>query len=175
MGISKFMMSLIIFTLIFLFVEKDQIIQKVQNEKKPTVSFIDSTMYEITEVNIKQIVKSKQTDIYNEREELKDATIVARSNNNSYDTNIVSSKNMIKIDDKVFLSDSVNLQLSNGTNIKTEQLNYNLKTKIAYNDVDFTAIRDTDTFKGNSLYLDSVNNHLKAEKTKFRMKVGNNE
>ncbi len=173
MGISKFMILLIIFTLIFLFIDKEQTVQKVKREVKPKVSFFDSTMYEITEENVKQIVKSKQADIYDKREELVDATIVVKSDKNSYDTNIVSGNSMIKIGDKVYLKDKVNLQLADGTNIKTEQLDYNLQTKIAQNKVAFTAIRDNDTFIGKELFLDSISEHIKAEKTKFRMKVEN--
>lgn len=175
MGISKFMIVLIIFTVLFLFLDKEQLAQKEKQSKKPTVSFFDSTMYEITEENVKQIVKSKQADIYENKEVLKEATIVAKSDNHSYNTNIASSDKMIKIGDEVFLNDKVNLQLSDGTNIKTEQLNYNLKTRIATNNVDFTVLRENDTFDGKNLFLDSIAEHLTAEKAKFRMKVGNNE
>lgn len=173
MGISKFMILLIIFTLGFLFIDKDQSVQKVRQESKPKVSFFDSTMYEITEQNVNQIVKSKQADIYEKNEKLTDATIVIKSDKNSYDTNIISANSMIKIGDKVYLNDKVNLQLSDGTNIKTEQLDYNLKTKIVQNSVPFIAKRDNDTFKGENLFLNSVSEYIKAEKTKFRMKVEN--
>lgn len=159
----------------FLFIDKEQKEQKVKKELKPTVSFYDSIMYEITDLNVKQIVKSKQADIYNNKEELTDATIVVKSDKNSYDTNIASSNSMIKIGDDVYLKKNVNLQLSDGTNVKTEQLDYNLKSKIATNNTDFMMIRETDTFKGKGLYLDSIKEHIKSENTKFRMKVENNE
>lgn len=173
MGISKFMILLIIFTIVFLFIEEDQSIQKVKQEVKPKVSFFDSTMYEITEQNVKQIVKSKQADIYDNTEKLTDATIAVKSDKNSYDTNIISANSMIKMGDKVYLNDTVNLDLSDGTNIKTEQLDYNLETKVAQNRVPFTAIRDKDTFTGTNLFLDSISEYIKADKTKFRMKVEN--
>lgn len=173
MGISKFMIILIILTIGFLFIEKEQKIQKSKQELKPKVSFTDSTMYEITEDNVQQIVKSKQADIYDTTEKLIEATIVVKADKNSYDTNIVSANSMIKVGDKVYLNDKVNLDLSDGTNIKTEQLDYNLKTKIAENSVFFTAFRGTDTFEGNNLFLDSITENMRAEKTKFRMKVEN--
>jgi len=175
MGISKFMILLIIFTLVFLFIEKEQTVPKEKEEAKPKVSFFDSTMYEITEQNVKQIVKSKQADIYDKTEKLIDATIVAKSDKNSYDTNIVSANSMIKVGDNVYLNDTVNLDLADGTNIKTEQLDYNLETKIAQNNVPFTAIRGTDTFKGNNLFLDSISEYITAKQAKFRMKVETNE
>ena len=173
MGISKFMILLIIVTVVFLFVDKEEIVEKEKAKEKPKVSFFVSTMYEITEQNVKQIVKSKQADIYDIREELTDATIVGKSDKNSYDTNIVSSNSMIKIEDNVFLTDTVNLQLADGTNITTEQLDYNLKTKIAKNKVPFTAVRDNDTFKGNNLFLDSMSEYITSKNAKFRMKVEN--
>jgi hypothetical protein len=173
MGISKFMIFLIIFTIVFLFVEKDYLVQKVEKQTKPTVSFFDSIMYEITESGVKQIVKSKQADIYKNTEKLYDATIVSKANQNSYDTNIISSREMVKFGDKVFLTDKVNLQFANGINVKTEQLNYNLNTKVADNDVAFEVTRGSDTFIGNNLFLNSITKHIKAEKTKFRMKVNN--
>ncbi|MGK0256053.1 MAG: LPS export ABC transporter protein LptC [Arcobacteraceae bacterium] len=173
MGINKFMIFLIVFTIIFLFIEKNQIIEEFRDVNKPKVSFDDSIMYEITDQKVKQVLKSKQADIYDNREELYDATIVIKDSKNKNDTNIVSGRTITKIGENLYLKGSVNLQLADGTNIKTEELYYNTITKIANNSVDFIAIRDNDTFNGNSLYLDSVMEKIKAEKTKFRMKVTN--
>jgi len=171
MGISKFMFFLIILTFVFLFMEKKVIIPEKQTKVQPKVSFFDSTMYEITEKNINQIVKSEKADIYDKKEDLIDATVIVRSDKNTNDTNIVSSNSMIKKGNLLFLRDSVNLQLSDGTNIKTEQLDYNLETKIVQNKVSFVAIKETNSFLGDNLFLNSVSEHLKANNAKFRMKV----
>lgn len=171
MGISKFMIILIIVTFLFLFVEKKILIPPKQNMIQPNVSFFDSTMYEITENNVNQIVKSEQADIYDKKEELIDATVVVRSSKNQNASNIVSSNSMIKKDNLLFLRDNVNLQLSDGTNIKTEKLDYNLETKIVRNNVAFIAIKETNSFLGNNLFLNSVSEELKAKNAKFRMKV----
>jgi hypothetical protein len=171
MGINKFMIFLIISTIIFLFIEKNQFIEKFSDLNKPKVSFYDSTMYEITDQKVEQLVKSKQANLYDNREELYEGTIITKGDNN--DINIVNGDNIIKIGDKIYLKGSVNLQLADGTNIKTEELYYNTRTKIVNNNVDFIAIRDNDSFNGNSLYLDSVMEKIQAEKIKFRMKVVN--
>jgi LPS export ABC transporter protein LptC len=175
MGISKFMILLIIFTILFLFVEKDYLAETIKKEKKPTVSFFDSTMFEITESRVNQIVKSKQADVYKNKEVLTDATIIIKADDNNYDTNIASSQNMLKTGDKVVLKNNVNLQFSNGINIKTEELYYNLESQIAHNTVPFIVTRGNDTFIGDNLFINSVREELKAENTKFRMKVGRNE
>jgi len=173
MGISKFMILLIVSTVLFLLVEKDYLVKNIQKEENPTVSFFDSTMYEITQKGIEQIVKSKQADVYKHKEELQDATIIVKAKNDGYATNIGSSKTMIKIADKVFLTEDVHLQLASGFNIKTQQLNYNTKTKIANNSVPFLVTRDQDTFEGSHLFVNSITERITAEKTKFKMKVNN--
>jgi len=173
MGINKFLIILIIFVVGFLIVEKEKVEQQTDTTEQPKVTFYDSTMYEITEKDVNQIVKSKQVNIYDTKEELFSATIVSKSTKSSKDTSIVSGNKIIKTGDKIYLEGSVNLQLHDGTNIKTEQLYYNTKTKIANNSVDFIAVRDTNTFNGNTLYLDILNENINAKKTKFRMKVQN--
>jgi len=156
-------------------VEKDYLIQTVKKEERPTVSFFDSTMYEITETRVNQIVKSKQADIYDKKEELFDATIVVKVSKNNFDSNIGSSEKMLKTGDNVTFTNNVNLQFANGLNLKTEELHYNLDTEIAHNSIPFVVTRDGSTFTGNSLFLNSKTEELTAEKTKFRMKVENNE
>ena len=169
MDINKFIIFLIICTIIFLIIEKKQLIKEFSNVNKPKVSFYDSIMYEMTDQKVEQVVKSKQADLYDNREELYEGTIVTKDDKNKDDINIVSGDSIIKTGDKVYLKGSVNLQLADGTNIKTEELYYNIVTEIAKNSVDFVAIRNNDTFNGNSLYLDPKIGKIKAEKTKFRM------
>jgi len=175
MGISKFLLLLILGTIVFLFIEKKIVVHNIDNEEKPKVSFYNSTMYEITDKNVNQVVTSKKTNIYKKREELFDATIVSKAKENSYDTNTISGNKIVKKGDNVYLSGSVNLVLSDKTNIKTEQLDYNTKTKIATNKVKFVAVQGNTTFYGNTLFLDTVNEKIKANQTKFRMKVIKND
>jgi len=175
MGISKFMIVLVILSVGFLFVDKKQAEQVFDETKKPKVSFLDSVMYEITEKSVEQVVKLRQADIYDDKEKLFDATIIVKANESNYATNSVSSKYMLKIDDQVSLSNKVNLLLDDGMNITTEELDYNIKTKIAQNDVAFVAKKDDSTFYGNNLFLDSMNEYMQSSKVKLRMKVENDE
>lgn len=173
MGINKFLFLVIIFIALFLIVDKEQLVKKVKNIEKPKVSFYDSTMYDITQKSVTQIVKSKQADVYDKREELYNATIITKANENSYDTNILSGNSMIKKNTDIYLRGSVNLQTPNGTNLQTEELDYNTQTQIAKNNIYFIATRNADTFEGTNLYLDSLKEEITAKTTKFRMKVTN--
>lgn len=173
MDISKFLIILIVFTLGFLLVEQKKIEFSPQLEEKAQVTFTNSMMYEISATKVHQIIKSKQADIYKNREELRDAVMIVKSDKNSEETSTVSGQKIIKKKNKVSLAGDVSLQLSNGIAIETEQLEYDLKTRIARNSVDFQATRATERFSGNSLYLDSIKNHIVAQQAKFRMRVEN--
>lgn len=173
MGITRFLFLLIIGTAIFLFIEKDRVVASKNKEEKPTVTFFNSTMYEITNENVNQVVISKEAYLYKKREELYNATLISKANKKTYDTNTVSGNKIVKKGDNIYLTGAVNLILSDKTDIKTEQLQYNTKTKIATNKVNFVAKRDTDTFYGNTLFLDTINEKIEAKDTRFRMKVIN--
>lgn len=171
MGISKFMIVLVIVSVGFLFLDKKESKQIIDETKNPMVTFVNSTMYEITENNVEQIVRSRQADIYDDHEKLYDATIIVKADENSYKMHSISSQYMVKIEDEVVLTNNVNLILSDGMNLQTEKLNYNLKTQIAENDVSFLATKDGSTFYGNNLFLDSMKDYMQSDRVKLKMKV----
>ena len=174
MGINKFIYLLLICSVVFLLIEKDQLIVQIQDEERPTVSFYDYIMYDITKDKVEQIVQSKEAYIYKKREELVDGVIITRSNNteqNATNTNLLSGNNIIKMGNNIYIDGNVHLQLSNDINIKTEQLEYNLKTKIAKNNVKFVMSQNNNTFKGKELFLDGTNNHIIAKQTNIKIKV----
>jgi len=171
MGIRLFIILLIVLTIVFLFVEKEEVVQNITNETKPKVSFYNSTMYEITDTAINQVVTSAIVNLYDKKEELYDATIITKAKENSYDTNTLSGNKIVKKEDDIYLTGAVNIILSDKTNIKTEQLDYNTKTKIATNKVNFLVTRDDQSFYGNGLFLDTINEKVEAENIKFSIKV----
>jgi hypothetical protein len=178
MGINNFLYSLLTISIIFLFIDKKEIIAKVEVQEQPIVSFYDSVMYDITTKNIDQMVQSSEAYIYKNREELTDGLIVTRViKNKPTDTgvNIIKADYLIKIKDDLYLDGDVHLQLSNSIDLKTEQLEYNMKTLVAKNSIDFDITQDKSHFKGNTLYLDAKNNHLIAKNAKIKIKVLKNE
>jgi hypothetical protein len=158
--------------MIFLFYNEKTQVKNIKTEERPIISFFDSIMYEITEKRIEQVIQSKKTLIYNNRDELYDATFIVKSDkNNNEVTNTISALNILKFENNIYLDKNVYLQLSNKFNIRTEQLEYNLKSQIAKNDESFEAILQENSFSGTNLYLDSNRNKIKAKNTKFKIKV----
>jgi lipopolysaccharide assembly outer membrane protein LptD (OstA) len=173
MGITRFFYLLLIFSILMIFSDIDYV-QPIQNkDEKPTVSFYDSVIYNINDEHVKTVVQSKEAYMYKEREEMISGTIVTRDENEKYkkNTNSVSADNIIKMDNDVYLEGNVNLQLANGTNLRTEQLQYNLVSKIAQNEIDFIISKGFHDFHGSHLYLDEEKRYVKAKNTHFKIKV----
>lgn len=173
MGINKFVFFLLFVSITFLMIDKQQKIVVVNQQEVPTVSFYDSVMYEITENNLNQIVHSKEAYIYDKREELVESVIIARTkkDTSNTNTNIVSSDNIVKIKNDLYMDGNVNLQLNNNLTVKTEQIQYNLKTSIAKNNIAFEIIQNGNKFTGEELFLDAKSSHIIAKNTKFQIKV----
>ncbi len=172
MGINKFFYALFTIAIVFLVLEKEEVIVEITNDEKPKVSFYDSVMYDITTKNVNQMIQSTQAYIYNSREELVDALIVSRKEAKD-NVDIVQADYMIKIKNDVYLDGNVHLQLDNSIDLKTEQLEYNIKTQIAKNNIAFEMIQDESNFMGDHLYLDGQNKHIIAKNAKIKIKVLN--
>lgn len=173
MGINKFIFFLLFLSIVFLMIDKQQKVIQVEQQEIPTVSFYESIMYEITPKNLNQIVQSKEAYIYEKREELVDSVIISRSSKdiNNTNTNLISSDNIVKIKDDLYMDGNVNLQLNNNLIIKTEQIQYNLETSIAKNNIAFEMTQNGHKFRGVELFLNAKSSHIMAKNTKLQIKV----
>ena len=172
MGINKFIYFLLICSILVLFYDKDTKDVLVDNQEKPEISFYNSTAYDITTTGVNQIVRANEAYMYKTREELVEGTLISKGKTINT-VNIASGDHFIKIEDQLYIDGNVNLQLENDVEVTTEQLEYNLKTKIAKNSLPFEAIQYNHRFEGNNLYLDLTNKYIKADKTKMRIEVIN--
>jgi multidrug efflux pump subunit AcrB len=172
MGINKFIYILLICSILFLFYEKDTKEVFVDNEEKPEISFYNSTAYDITTTGVNEIVRSSEAYMYKTREELVDGTIISKGDTNN-SANVVSGDHFLKMENQLYIDGNVNLQLENDINVATEQLEYNIKTKIAKNSLPFEAIQYNNIFEGKNLYLDMRKKYIKSDDTKMRIEVTN--
>jgi len=175
MGITKFLYLLLFFSIAIIFYDIDQVTNEKDEEQKPLVSFYDSVIYNVNTENVKTIIPSKEAYLYKTREELFNGMIITRSGDKSNisNTNRVSADSMIKIGDDIYLDGNINMETADGMILKTEQLQYNLKTKIIQNEEKFVARKGFHDFYGNNLYYDDLNRYLQAKYTHFNIKVEN--
>jgi hypothetical protein len=169
MGINKFIYFLLGCSALFLMVDKQQETIIVNKEEKPIVSFYDSLIYDINTKNVNQIIQSKEAYFYKNMEKIINGTIITRTENTN--TNMLSGTNMIKIKDDIYIDKNVHLVLNNSLDLKTEQLEYNFKTKIAKNKTFFKIVKENNTFIGENLYLDGITNHIIAKNIKIGIRM----
>jgi len=170
MGISRFILILLLISVAVVFYEKEQVGVMIDDEEKPSISFYDSVVYQISQNGIDQVIQAKESYVYKTREELIEATIISKNSQKLGDTSLVSGDYIVKVDDRVYIDGNVRLNLPNSIDIHTEQLEYNLKTKIARNNVKFDMTQSGNIFEGRNLYVNLIDKKIKADKTKMRIK-----
>ncbi len=170
MGITKFIYLLLFVAIGFLFYKQESDVKIVNIEKKPLLVFEDSIVYDITKLGVTKIVEFEKTFIYDDYEKSYDATIVSRDDKNST-TNILSAKKILKRGDKLTLVGNVHLLDDKDFNLETEELQYNLKTKIAQNSTKFRLEKASGVLNGENLYLDATNNNIESKNTHFKIKL----
>ena len=175
MGITKFFYLLLVFAIAIIFYDIDQVSNEKDKQQRPLVTFYNSVMYNINTENVQNIIPSKEVYFYKTKEEIYKGTIITRGNNEKQigNSNRVSAESIVKIGDEVYLDGDVNLNTADGMSLKTEQLQYNLKTKVAQNEEKFVAIKGFHDFYGKNLYYDDTNRYLRAKYIHFNIKVEN--
>ena len=146
----------------------EKTIEKKEDKNIPLVIFEDSIAYDIDEQEIKQIVQSRQALNYENRDELYDATIITRNNDNTSDT--ISAEYIFKQNDLYKLYQNVHLIQSDKMQLTTDYLKYNSLTKIAQNNIDFILRYNNNELVGDNLYYDGINHIIKAQNTHFTIK-----
>lgn len=175
MGITNFLYLLLVFSIAIIFYDVDQVDNKNEESEKPLVSFYESVVYNIDTKSVNEIIPSKEAYFYKTREEIVDGTIISKENGKTGEkqTNSLRAESMIKIEDDIYLDGNVNVEMANGIHLKTEQLQYNLKTKVAQNEQKFVVTKNFHDFYGSDLYFDTQNKDISAKYVHFKIKVEN--
>jgi len=170
MGINKFIIFLFLCSLFVLLYEKKTKVVVVENQEKPEISFYNATVYDIATTGVKTIMKSDEAYLYKKREELVNGTVISKGDSKK-SVNILNGDYFIKMKNKLYIDGTVNLQLENDIEIATEQLEYNIETKIAKNSVPFKATQYDHIFNGTNLYMSLADKHIKSNNIKMKIKV----
>jgi hypothetical protein len=172
MGIKRFIGLLSILAILFLFYDIKNVQKNVKNDEKPLVSFYDSVSYRIDEESVKSIVRSSEAYMFQKREEMVGATMYSRDGKQGV-ANFLKSDYVTKIGDDFYFEGNVFFQSKDGLELTTEQLEYNIVSKIVKNYLEFDIEHKGNNYKGKKLFYDSINNNMNAEDIKFLLKVNN--
>jgi LPS export ABC transporter protein LptC len=171
MAINRFIYLMLALSVLFLFYKRDTSGVDKKEQIKPVVTFKESVMYDLSTENIEHILHSKKALIYNDHDELYDATLMARAkkSTDTEDINNISANIINKYNNDIYFNGNVIYNSYDGLIFKTEELEYNTENKIAKTDTFFEATKGSSNFKGSSLIYDSLKSKATAEDTKFRI------
>jgi len=171
MAINRFIYILFITLILLLFIGFDKESIKKEDIDKPMLTFYDSTMYSINEKEVNQIIQSKKALRFKTKDEIYDGTIVIRANTKEGDnlTDTISALYIVKQGNNIKFLNEVKYNRGAFIMLTTDELEYNIQTKIAWNNMPFTAIYNGNKLEGSSFYVDSVNSYFKARQAHFEV------
>jgi len=171
MAINIFILSIIVLSLIVTNVKVKNEQNIIQYKNIPLVTFTNSTLYEINQNFVKNIIKSSQALNYKNRDELYDATIVFKNDYNK--TNTLNAKYILKKDYIYKLYQDVYIGVHNENNISllSDYVEYNEKENVLKNNNEFDLKYNSNRLLGDNLYYDMNNKVIKAQNTHFMLKI----
>lgn len=175
MDIKLFNYSLLLLAIGTYFIPVENRVKNDDIKDIPLVVFEKPLMYTITDKNVSRIVEGSHAVKYKTRDEMYDANIVLRNNLEKKDYNIetLEAQVIIKKGDNLTLRNDVKYNRDNFINLSTDALDYNIKTKVAMNDVPYDGYYYNNRINGNSLYLDGMKNNIKSKDVHFEIEVKN--
>ena len=171
MAINIFILSIIVLSLIVTNVKVKNEQNIIEYKNIPLITFTNSTLYEINQNFVKNIIKSSQALNYKNRDELYDATIVFKNDYNK--TNTLNAQYILKKDYIYELYQDVYIDVHNENNISllSDYVEYNEKENVLKNNNEFDLKYNSNRLLGDNLYYDMNNKVIKAQNTHFMLKI----
>ncbi len=141
----------------------------------PLVVFDEPLMYTLNEINIPKIIDASHAVRYKNRDEMYDATITLKNSNpkENFISEELKAEVIIKKADDITLRKNVFYKRDNFIDLKTDELFYNIKTKVAYNDKPYIGNYYKNSIKGNTLYLDGIKDYMTSKNVHFEVEIKN--
>jgi ABC-type transporter MlaC component len=158
MGIKTFVLSLLFLSigLLIATITFTPTKQSTKNKIMPTVTFIDSIMYDINNNEVTQLIKSKKAYHYKTKDELYNATIILKTKNdknNKLISDTISAKFIEITKNNIKFRGDVNYNRSTGTALQSQALDYDRIAKHLTGNKKFIAFYNGNKLKGNSLLI----------------------
>lgn len=173
MAIKAFVFILLVLSAFSYFVPVDAVHKKSVDKDIPLLIFDEPIMYTLTTQSMNRIVYSKKATRYKDRDQLINGALTLRSmdSKNGEITDTLLSDMIIKRGDDFKFLNNVKFTRNDYVTIKTNELLYNSKTKIATNTLPFEGNYFNHYIKGVNIYLDMNKYYMKADNTHFEIDV----
>lgn len=176
MGIKSFVLTLFIVSLFSLFAKvSSENIQKGTGDN-PLVYFENATMYTLDNKALQQVVQSTQAQRFKDRDEMYNGSIVIRVNdkNDPELKDFVSAQKIIKRGDNLEMYRDVAYDRGDFLKLRTQELFYDMKSEVAYNNKPFTSKYYGDILNGSHFYINNMTSVFKAKRSHFEINMTKN-
>ena len=157
MGIKRCVFLILIISIsLFIFTVSFDTKKEEETYTLPFVTFINSTMYDINEKQVEQIIQSKKAFNYETKNELYDATVVLRTKDKGSDellTDTVSAKYMEITDELLKFRGDVRYNRSSLSTLNSDKIDYDRIKKELIGNQEFTAHHEGSKIKGKKLFI----------------------
>lgn len=173
MGIKVFTIVLLLLSIVAYFIPIKDLEKYKVDKDLPLVIFEKPIMYTLDDKNINRIVVATHAVKYKTRDEMFNADITLKNQDEKKDYNNERLKAdlIVKKQDIYTLTQNVNYTRDDFVKLNTNELIYDDKKKIAQNSKPFDAIYNNHFFKGTNLYLDINNDYITAKNAHFEIDV----
>jgi LPS export ABC transporter protein LptC len=151
--------------MVFLLYQKPYDIQLSESSaKKPNLEMFDVTNYSITKEGISRIVNATKVLRFVEHDEFYDIDAIRKKENNLLENVKANSATLVK--DDFHLRGNVRYKNSNNVKFSSQEVDYNLKTKVGKTDVDFVLEDNQTKTRGTSLVYNTIDGKIYADNIK---------
>lgn len=174
MAIKNFALFLFLFAIGGLFFSSQTTQSQIISKEKPMLVFDNSTMYTLSELGVERIVNSTKAERYKNKDIMQNGKIIMRAKDRNI-TDYVSANTIIKRGDKFEFLKNAKYNRENYISLKSDEMFYNAKTKIATNNIPFKGRYYDNILNGEKLYFDTNTSVIKANKAHFEIETEKNK
>ena len=171
MAINYFVYSMLIIAFFSVIATVSKREDNFVKKEKAQIVFDNSTLYTINTQDIERVVNSSSAMRFKNRDVMYDGKIILRAKDNS--TDYIESDVIVKRKDNYKFLNNVKYNKENSIVLNTQELFYNMNTKIAKNSKPFDGYYYEHKLKGTNLYLDSKKSVFKSERSHFEIELDN--
>lgn len=174
-------MDIRLFAFVLLIVSAGAYFIPVENHKKansnkdiPMVVFEEPIMHTIDKDGVSRVVQASHALRYKNRDEMLNADIILKTDTKSgFELEKLKAKSITKKGDLFVLEKDVNYKRDDYVDFNTQELFYNMKTKVATNTVAFDGTYNDHKLNGTGLYLDANKSTMKTKKVHLEIDIKN--
>lgn len=173
MAIKAAVFILFVLSIFSYFTPVENLSKKSADMDTPVLTFKESTMYTLTSDSMNRIIYSDEVLRYKDRDVMHKGalTLKGKDKDNKEVTDILYADIIIKRDEELKFINEVKYKRDDSITLNTDELIYNVNTKVATNTMPFNGSYFDNYIKGENIYLDLNKYNMKASNTHLEIEV----